>query len=164
MWRTSWNFDTGSLTKQHLQCLEIYLPSNDSVLLPVTPDGVLTNFDWLGKYRVSRKISQVKKLPNKPYLKNMSPKRFCYDNFSTDFIEFTLRKECCAKTLCSETRIKNGIRELCPPNLFIFTLLRQNEGFDNLRTRRFDVNKIRGKSVAEGKDRKCDKWKLHVSY
>ena len=64
----------------------------------------------------------------------------------------------------SESRLKTGIIEFCPMNFFIFAFLHQNEGFYNLRTRRFEVNNIRGKSLAEGKDEKCDKWILHDSY
>ena len=77
----------------------------------------------------------------------MSPELFCYDDFSTDFIEFLLRRGCYAKSVSSENHLKNGIREFCPLNFCIFVFFHQNEGFDNLRTRKFEVNKIRGKSV-----------------
>ena len=50
------------------------------------------------------------------------------------------------------------------PELFIFAFLHQNESFYNLRTPKFEVNKIRTKSVAEGKYKKYDKWILHDSY
>ena len=100
----------------------------------------------------------------KPYLKNMSTEFFCNDDFSTNFIEFLLSKGCYAKSVSSESRLKSGIREFYPPNFFIFAFLYQNDGFYNLSTRKFEVNKIRGKSVTEGKDEKCDKWVLHDSY
>ena len=56
------------------------------------------------------------------------------------------------------------ILENSVPRTSLFSLSHKNEGFDNLRTRNVEVNKIRGKSVAEEKDGKCDKWILHVSY
>ena len=59
---------------------------------------------------------------------------------------------------------KTGIREFCPPNLFNLAFLYQNERFHNFRTRKCEVNEIRGKSVEVEKDGKCDKWILHVSY
>ena len=94
----------------------------------------------------------------------MSPKLFYYDDFSTDLIKFPLRRGCYCKSVSSESRLKNGIRKFCPPNFLIFAFLHPIEGFDNLRTQKLEVNKVRGKSVVEGKDRKCDKWILHVSY
>ena len=100
----------------------------------------------------------------KPYLKNMSPILFCYDNFSADFIKSLLHKGCYAKSVSSESRFKNSIWEFYPLNFFIFVFLHQNCGFDNLRTPKFEVNKTRGKSRVEEKGRKCDKWILHVSY
>ena len=42
-------FHTGSLTMPNLLYLELYLPQNDSILLPFNPDEVQTNLDWLGK-------------------------------------------------------------------------------------------------------------------
>ena len=71
---------------------------------------------------------------------------------------------CYAKSVSSESRLKKWYLKILPPNFFIFAFLYQTDGFDNLRTRKFDVNKIRGKSVAEEKDGKCGKWILHVSY
>ena len=65
-------------------------------------------------------------------------------------------------SVSSESRLKNGVREFCPPNVFICAFLHQNEDFDNLRPRKFEVNKIRGKSLAKGKDAKYDKWISHV--
>ena len=64
----------------------------------------------------------------------------------------------------AESRLKNGIRKFCRPNFFNLAFLYQNEGFDNFNTRKFEVIKIRGKSVAGEKDVKGDKWILHVSY
>ena len=46
----------------------------------------------------------------------MSPEPFYYDDFSTDFIEFPLRRGCYTKSVNSESRLKNDIREFCPPN------------------------------------------------
>ena len=68
----------------------------------------------------------------------MPPESFCYDDFLSDFIEFPLRRGCYAKSVSSESRLKNGIREVCPPNFFIFAFLHQNETFDNLRTGKFE--------------------------
>ena len=65
-------------------------------------------------------------------------------------------------SVSSESRLKNGVREFCPPNVFICAFLHQNEDFDNLRPRKFEVNKIHGKSLAKGKDAKYDKWVSHV--
>ena len=50
------------------------------------------------------------------------------------------------------------------PQTSVIAFFYQNEGFDNLRTRKLEVVKIRGKSVAGEKDAKCDKSILHVSY
>ena len=52
---------------------------------------------------------------------------------------------------------------LSPPELFFPDLLHQNESFDMMRTREFEVNKKRGKSDPDGKERKCDKRILHIS-
>ena len=38
-------FHTGSLIRPNLPYLQLYLPQNNSILLPLTPDEVLTNFD-----------------------------------------------------------------------------------------------------------------------
>ena len=68
---------------------------------------------------------------------------------------------CCTKSVSSESRLRNGFRKFSPPNFFIFALLHQNDCFDNLRTRKIEVKKVRGKNVAEGKDGKCDTWVSH---
>ena len=95
----------------------------------------------------------------------MSLELFCYGDLSTDFIEFPLRRGIYATSVSSEGRLKKKMQlENSVHRIFIFFFLHQNEGFDNFRTQNFEVNKIRGKSVAEGKDGKCDKWILHVSY
>ena len=94
----------------------------------------------------------------------MSPELFCYGDLSTNFIEFPLRRGCYATSISSESRSKKMLLENSVPRIFIFVFLHQNEDFDNFMTQNFEVNKIRGKSVAEGKDGKCDKWILHVSY
>ena len=65
---------------------------------------------------------------------------------------------------CRKPLKKNGIRKFCPSNFFNLAFLYQNEGSDNLKTRKFEVIKIRGKSVAGEKDGKGDNWILHVSY
>ena len=52
-----------------------------------------------------------------------------------------LRRRYCAESVKSGSSVKNGISELCPPDLFITNLLHQNEGFNNLKTRGFEVNK-----------------------
>ena len=121
----------------------------------------LTSTDLGGRGYSSTSV-RSKSLLRKLYLKNLSPKLFCYDDFSTDFIEFPIRRGCYAKSVSSESLLKNGIREFFALNIFIFAFLHQNEGFNNLRNRKFEVNKIRGKSVAERKD--GDKWISHVSY
>ena len=111
-------FHTGSLTKPSLLYSELYLPQNDSILSPLTPDEVLT-----------------KSFLRKPYLRNMSPELFCYDDFSADFFEFPIRRGCYAKSVSSESRLKKMILEILSPELFYFHFSHQNKGFDNLRTR-----------------------------
>ena len=94
----------------------------------------------------------------------MSPELNCYDNFLTYFMEFIPHRGYCTKSVRWESCIESSIREFCPPNCFISGLVYQTEGFDNLRTRKFEVNKKRGKSKTEGKDGKCDKNISHISY
>ena len=105
----------------------------------------LTSTD-LGSRGFFAKSVSSRSFLRKPYLKNMSPEFFCYGNFLTDFIKSSLRRGCHAKSVSSESHLKDGIIEFCPPKFFIFTFLHQNEGLDNLRTRKFDVNKIWGKA------------------
>ena len=94
----------------------------------------------------------------------MSPELNCYDNFLTYFMEFIPHRGYCTKSVRWESCIESSIREFCPPNYFISGLVYQTEGFDNLRTRKFEVNKERGKSKTEGKDGNCDKKISHISY
>ena len=56
------------------------------------------------------------------------------------------------------------ISENSVPGTSVISFLYQNERFDNLKTRKSEVIKIGGKSVAGEKDGKCGKWILHVSY
>ena len=79
-------------------------------------------------------------------------------------MEFILQRGYCTKSVGWESCIKSSVRELCLPNYFISGLVYQTEGFDNLRTRKFDVNKKREKSKTEGKDGNCDKKISHISY
>ena len=83
----------------------------------------------------------------------MSPGFFCYDDFSTDSIEFPLRRG--AKPSQSVHK-KKGIRESSPfpspPNFLNLAFPYENKGFHNLRTPKREVNKIRRKSVAGEKD------------
>lgn len=94
----------------------------------------------------------------------MSHELNCYDNFLTYFMEFILHRGYCTKSVEWESCVKSSIREFCPPNYFISRLVYQTEGFDNLRTRKFEVNKERGKSKTEGKDGNCYKKISHISY
>ena len=94
----------------------------------------------------------------------MSPELFCYVNFSTDFIEFPLGRGCYTKSVSSESCLKMVLENLVPQFFFNLAFLYQNEQFDNLRNRKFEVNKIQRKRVAGEKDGKCDNWILHVSY
>ena len=52
---------------------------------------------------------------------------------------------------------KNGISELCLLNIFITAIFHQNEGFDNFRTREFEVNRKRGNCEIEKKKKKKKK-------
>ena len=65
----------------------------------------LTSTD-LGSRRFFAKSVRSKSFLRKPYLKNMSPEPFCYDDFSTDFIEFPLCRGCYTKSVNSESRLK----------------------------------------------------------
>ena len=69
-------FHTGSLTKPNMLHLELYFPQNDHILLPFTPNEVLTNFDWLGKWGVFREVGQVKKLLKKTVFKKYISRSF----------------------------------------------------------------------------------------
>ena len=65
----------------------------------------LTSTD-LGSRGFFAKSVRSKSFLRKPYLKNMSPEPFCYDDFSTGFIEFPLRKGCYTKSVNLESRLK----------------------------------------------------------
>ena len=110
----------------------------------------------LGSRSFFRKVSQAKKLLKKIVFKKYVPKLSCYDDFSFNLLDFSLRRECHAKSVSSESCLKSRTREFCPHNFFNLAFLYQNEGFDNLKTRKFEGNKIQGKSVVGEKDEKCD--------
>ena len=117
----------------------------------------LTSTD-LGSRGFLAKSARWKSFLRKLYLKNMSPEVFCYDVSRLTSSNF-LYARCATPSQSVQKDVwKNDIREFCPPNFFILVFFHQNEEFVNLRTQKFKLNKIRGKSVAGEKDRKCDKW------
>ena len=104
-----------------------------------------------------REVIQVKKLLKRTFFKKYVLRTFLLSQF-LDGIHQIFSTQGVLRNL------KNGIREFCPPNFFIFTFIHQNESFDNLQTRKFEVNKILGKRMAEEIDRKSGYCMLVINY
>ena len=155
-------FHTGSLTMSNLLYLELYLPQNDSILLPFNPMKSWLTLTDLGSRVFFAKSVRWKSFLRKRYVNNMSPELFCYVNFSTDFIKFPLGRG----SVSSESCLKMVLENLVPRFFFLiklFSIKMSNLiiwGIENLRLTKYEEKK----SVAGEKDRKCDKWILHVSY
>ena len=97
----------------------------------------------LGGRSFFTKWFRSKSFSRKRYLKNISPKRFCYDDFSNDFNGFSLRRGCYIKSVNSESCLKNCIGEFCPSNFCnnLFSIKMKDliiSGLKNLRLSKYE--------------------------